>query len=78
MSVAVGRVVSPHARRFGACRVALVNHVVTIAADGGGLVAGLLEPASRRAAAKRSAARAGQQQAQPEERYRPDRNAVEK
>jgi len=58
-------------------RQGTVIFAVTIAADGGGLVAGLLEPAPRRAAAKRSAARAGQQQAQPEERNRPDHNAVE-
>jgi len=77
MSVAAGRLVLPRARRFGAGCVALVNQVVTIPADGGGFVAGLLEPAPRRAAAKRSAPRAGQQQAQPEERNRPDHNAVE-
>src|SRR5450759_1298261 len=72
-----GRWPARRARRVSAGGLALVDEVVPSLADSGRLAAGLLEPATRRAAAAGGAARAGQEQAQPEQGDGPDHDAVE-
>src|SRR5664280_794084 len=72
-----GRWPARRARRVSAGGLALVDEVVPSLADSGRLAAGLLESATRRAAAAGGAARAGQEQAQPEQGDGPDHDAVE-
>jgi hypothetical protein len=72
-----GRGVCQRAGGVRSAGIALVDEIVAFPGDSGGLAAGLLEPAPRRAAAARPAARAGQQQPQPEQTHRPDHDAVE-
>jgi hypothetical protein len=76
MTVAVVRAVLLGGRRLRAGGLALVDEVVAFPGDGGGLAAGLFEPAACRAAAAGGAARACQQQAQPGHGNRPDHDAV--
>src|SRR5664280_2005773 len=72
-----GRWPARRARRVSAGGLALVDEVIASLADSGRLAAGLLESATRRAAAPGGAARAGKEQAQPEQGDGPDHHAVE-
>ena len=73
----VGRVVTQRAGGVRAGSVALAEQVVAVLADGGGLAAGLGESAAGLAAAAGGPARAGHQQAQPEQAECPDHDAVQ-
>ena len=77
IAVAAGRAVTQRAGGVGAGGLALAEQVVAVLGDGGGLAAGLGEPAAGLAAAAGGAARAGQQQAQPGQAECPDRDAAE-
>ena len=77
MGATAGGAVARRARRVRAGGVALGDQVVAILADRGRLLAGLPEPAAGGAAATRGTARAGQQQAQPDQGNRPDHDAIE-
>jgi hypothetical protein len=75
---AVGRgAVTQRAGGVSAGGLALLEQIVAVLADGGGLAARLAESAAGLAAATRGAARAGQQQAQPEQGQSSDHDAVE-
>jgi glycerol uptake facilitator protein len=76
-AAADGWAVAGRAGGVGAGGLALAEQVVAVPADGGGLAAGLGEPAAGLAAAAGGAARAGQQQAQPEQGQCPDHDAVQ-
>jgi hypothetical protein len=60
----------------GAGGIALVEQVVAVLADGGGLAAGVPEPTARLTAAAGGAPRTGQEQGQPEQGEYPDHDDV--